>query len=126
MAECARTVLLIDDDDDVREVAQLALEMTAGWTVLTAGDGAAGLRMAADGQPDAILLDVMMPGMDGPATLQALRAEPATAHIPVILLTAKIQPDDRRMGDLSPHGVLPKPFDPMELASQVSHALGWS
>lgn len=127
MTERARTVLLIDDDDDVREVAQLALEMTAGWTVLTAGDGADGLRMAAEGQPDAILLDVMMPGMDGPATLQALRAEPATAHIPVILLTAKTRPDDqRRMGDLSPRGILSKPFDPMDLASQVSHALGWS
>jgi CheY-like chemotaxis protein len=126
MSGGARTVLLIDDEDDVREVARLALEMTAGWTVLAAASGAAGVELAAAAAPDAILLDVMMPGMDGPATLAALRADPTTATIPVLLLTAKFQPAERRgLEELAVGGVLAKPFDPMRLAEQVSAALGW-
>jgi CheY-like chemotaxis protein len=125
MSGGARTVLLIDDEADVREVAQLALEMTAGWTVLAAASGAEGVELAAAAAPDAILLDVMMPGMDGPATLAALRAEPATAAIPVLMLTAKFQHADRRAPDGPEVGVLAKPFDPMRLAEQVAGALGW-
>jgi CheY-like chemotaxis protein len=126
MADGARTILLIDDDDDVREVAQLALEMTAGWTVRAASSGAEGVRSAVAEPPDAILLDVMMPGMDGPATLAGLRADPATAAIPVILLTAKAQPADRRVLEgLDARGVLSKPFDPMQLAGDVAGLLGW-
>jgi CheY-like chemotaxis protein len=123
----SRKILLVDDEDDIREVAQMSLEMTAGWDVVTASSGAEALRLAAAERPDAILLDVMRPGMDGPATARALRAADDTAPIPIILLTAKVQAADRRrFDDLGVAGVLSKPFDPMELAAQVSGVLGWT
>ncbi len=122
----SRKILLVDDEDDIREVAQMSLEMTAGWDVVTASSGAEGLRMAAAERPDAILLDVMMPGMDGPATARALKAEAGTADIPIILLTAKVQAADRRrFDDLGVAGILAKPFDPMSLADEVRGVLGW-
>ena len=121
-----RRILIVDDEDDIREVAQLSLEMVAGWEVIPARSGDEGVRLAAEHRPDAILLDVMMPGMDGPATAQQLRERAETARIPVILLTAKVQPADRRrFEDTGVAGVLAKPFDPMELAGQVSALLGW-
>jgi len=123
----SRKILLVDDEDDIREVAQMSLEMTAGWEVVTAPSGADALRTAAAERPDAILLDVMMPGMDGPATARALRAEPDTAEIPIILLTAKVQAADRRrFDDLGVAGILAKPFDPIALADQVREVLGWA
>jgi CheY-like chemotaxis protein len=123
----SRKILLVDDEDDIREVAQMSLEMTAGWEVFTASSGAEGLRLAAAERPDAILLDVMMPGMDGPATARALKAAPETADIPVILLTAKVQAADRRrFDDLGVAGILAKPFDPMSLADEVRGVLGWT
>src|SRR5919204_4180027 len=84
-----RRVLLIDDEDDIREVAQLSLEIVANWHVSTASSGAEGVGRAKADQPDAIILDVMMPDMDGDAPFRTLQATPATRHIPVILLTAK-------------------------------------
>ena len=121
-----RRVLIVDDEDDIREVAQMSLEMVAGWEVIPARSGDEGVRLAAEERPDAILLDVMMPGMDGPATAALLRERPETAAIPVILLTAKVQPADRRrLESLGVAGVLAKPFDPMELANQVASVLGW-
>ncbi len=119
-------VLIVDDEDDIREVAEISLEMVAGWKVLTARSGCEGLRIAQADQPDAILLDVMMPDMDGPTTFQKLQADPAIRHIPVVLLTAKLQPADRkRFAELGVAGVLAKPFDPLELASQVAKVLRW-
>ncbi len=119
-------ILIIDDEDDIREVAALSLESVAGWEVVTASSGAQGLARAVEHQPDAILLDVMMPGMDGPSTFRELRANPATAKIPVLLLTAKVQSSDqRRFADLGVESVLFKPFDPMTLADQISGVLGW-
>ena len=121
-----RRILIVDDEDDIREVAQVSLEVTAGWKVLTASSGGEGLRIARADQPDAILLDVMMPDMDGPTTLQKLQADPAIRHIPVVLLTAKLQPADRkRFAELGVAGVLAKPFDPLKLAGQVTEALHW-
>jgi CheY-like chemotaxis protein len=122
-----RTVLVIDDEDDIREVAQVSLEALGGWNVLTASSGDQGIQRAAADQPDAILLDVMMPGMDGPTTFQKLQAEDATRSIPVIFLTAKVQAADRqRFADLGVAGVIAKPFDPMTLASDVAALLKWS
>ena len=119
-------VLIIDDEDDIREVAALSLETVAGWEVVTACSGAQGLARAAEFHPEAVLLDVMMPGMDGPTTFRALRANPATAQIPVLLLTAKVQSSDqRRFADLGVEAVLFKPFDPLTLAAQIAAALGW-
>ncbi len=121
-----RKILIIDDEDDIREVAALSLESVAGWDVIKASSGAQGLLRAAEFQPDAILLDVMMPGMDGPTTFRELRKNPATVQIPVLLLTAKVQgTDQRRFADLGVQAVLFKPFDPMTLSSQIAGALGW-
>jgi CheY-like chemotaxis protein len=121
-----RKILIIDDEDDIREVAALSLESVAGWQVLTANSGAQGLARAAEHKPDAILLDVMMPGMDGPTTFRELRKNPLTARIPVLLLTAKVQStDQRRFADLGVEAVLFKPFDPMTLSEQIASVLGW-
>ena len=119
-------VLIIDDEDDIREVAALSLETVAGWQVYTANSGAQGLARAIENRPDAILLDVMMPGMDGPTTFRELRKNPVTARIPVLLLTAKVQSSDqRRFADLGVEAVLFKPFDPMTLSNQIASILGW-
>jgi CheY-like chemotaxis protein len=120
-------ILIIDDEDDIREVAALSLETVAGWDVVVANSGAQGLARAIEFQPEAILLDVMMPGMDGPSTVRELRKNPATASIPVLLLTAKVQSSDqRRFADLGIQAVLFKPFDPMTLSTQIATVLGWS
>lgn len=120
-------ILIIDDEDDIREVASLSLEATAGWKVLTASSGAQGIEMAIVHQPDAILMDVMMPGVDGPTTFHQMQQIPSIAHIPVLLLTAKVQGvDKRRFADLGVAAILFKPFDPLTLADQISAALGWS
>jgi DNA-binding response OmpR family regulator len=120
-------ILIIDDEEDIREVAALSLETVAGWDVIMASSGAQGLARALEFQPEAILLDVMMPGMDGPSTFRELRKNPATAGIPVLLLTAKVQASDqRRFADLGVDAVLFKPFDPMTLSTQIANVLGWS
>ena len=122
-----RRILIIDDEDDIREVAALSLESIAGWKVTTANSGAAGIQAAIAGQPDAILMDVMMPSMDGPTTFREMQATPSIAHIPVVLLTAKVQGiDQRRFADLGVAGVLMKPFDPITLADEMATALGWT
>jgi len=122
-----RRILIIDDEDDIREVAALSLETIAGWEIVVARSGAQGLAIAAECRPDAILLDVMMPGMDGPATFRELRRNPVTAGIPVLLLTAKVQSSDqRRFADLGVQAVLFKPFDPLTLAKQIGDSLGWN
>jgi len=122
----ARRILIIDDEDDIREVAALSLETVAGWEVETASSGALGLARAIEYQPDAVLLDAMMPGMDGPTTFRELRKNPATSHIPVLLLTAKVQSSDqRRFADLGVEAILFKPFDPLTLGTQIADVLGW-
>jgi CheY-like chemotaxis protein len=119
-------ILIIDDEDDIREVAALSLETVAGWEVFMANSGTQGLARAIELKPDAILLDVMMPGMDGPTTFRELRKNPATSRIPVLLLTAKVQSSDqRRFADLGVEAILLKPFDPMTLSVQISTILGW-
>jgi CheY-like chemotaxis protein len=121
-----KRILIIDDEDDIREVAQVSLETVVGWEVQTARSGREGLEMAMVGQPDVILLDVMMPDMDGPTTYQHLQARPEISHIPVILLTAKVQKADRRrFSILGVKAVLAKPFDPLTLADQLAAIFGW-
>ena len=120
-------VLVVDDDDDVREVTLIALETVGGWSVLPASGGHEAIGLAREHRPDLVLLDVMMPDLDGPATFRLLRADESTRDIPVVLLTAKVQAGDRQVWDhLDVAGVIPKPFDPMTLADQVSRVLGWS
>lgn len=120
------TVLVVDDDDSVREITQLALEVVAGWRILAADGGAQALEIARAERPDAVLLDVMMPGMDGPTTLRHLREDEQTHDIPVVLLTAKVLAGERQAWDeLAIHGVISKPFDPMTLSTEVARMLGW-
>ncbi len=119
-------VLIIDDEDDIREVAQVSLELMAGWQISTAASSEVGITQAKTQQPDAILLDVMLPDMDGPTTFRMLQGDPETRHIPVILLTAKVQAtDQRKFADLGVTAVIAKPFDPVLLADQVAGYLGW-
>jgi two-component system alkaline phosphatase synthesis response regulator PhoP len=121
-----RRILIVDDEDDIREVAQVSLELVGQYEVLTASSGRDGVRSARDEQPDAILLDVMMPDMDGPATLAELLADPLTRNIPVVFLTAKTQSSERlRLSKLGAAGILTKPFDPLQLASEVATTLHW-
>lgn len=121
-----KRILLIDDEDDIREVASLTLETLGGFKVLTAVSGQEGIERAIASQPDAIILDVMMPEMDGPATLLRLRQNPATSHIPIVFLTAKIQAADRRrLAELGARAIVAKPFDPCRLSNEISEALGW-
>jgi CheY-like chemotaxis protein len=116
-----RRILIIDDENDVREVAKVSLEVAGDWEVLTASSGPEGLSKARTEQPDVILLDVMMPGMDGPAAIEILRSDTRTEHIPVILFTAKTQAAERRLfAGLGAAAVIAKPFDPLALASQVA------
>jgi CheY-like chemotaxis protein len=123
----AKTILIVDDESDIREVGQLALEVGSDWRVLAASSGAQGIEQARAERPDAILLDVMMPGMDGPTTLANLRDDPITRDIPVIFLTAKVRSSDREyLTSLGAIAVLAKPFNPMSLSDQVADALGWS
>ncbi len=113
-------ILYVEDEPDIQAVARLALEMVGGFTVKVCSSGEAALVEAVAFAPDLILLDVMMPGMDGPTTLAALRRQPALAATPVAFMTAKVQPHEiaqfKALGALD---VIAKPFDPMTLAAQV-------
>ena len=112
--------LIVDDDQDIRDVARLSLELVGGWVVSVAEGGSEAIEQARTVSPDVILLDVMMPGIDGVATLQSLSADPLTSHIPVIFLTAKAQVGDRRRLEAAgARGLIAKPFDPMRLAHDV-------
>jgi len=123
----SRKVLIVDDQADIRDIARVGLELTTDWDVQVASSGEEALEIAARDHPDAILLDVMMPFMDGPSAVRALRADPATQDIPVILLTARMLADDgNELTDLSVSGLLQKPFDPMALAGSVASLLGWA
>jgi CheY-like chemotaxis protein len=122
----AKRILVVDNEPYIQEVAKICLETVAGWKVLLAGSGRECLRRAEAEQPDAILLDVMMPDMDGMATFKKLQENSTTQSIPVILLTAKIQPSDRRhYAQIGPIAAIAKPFDPLNLAGQIAAVLGW-
>ncbi|MEO5660082.1 MAG: response regulator [Polaromonas sp.] len=115
-----KRILYVEDEPDIRFVAQMALQAVGGFTVIACTSGQEALDAAPDARADLLLLDVMMPGMDGPSTLKALREMPATANTPVIFMTAKVQATEvalyKMLGALE---VIPKPFDPMELAAQI-------
>ncbi|MFO6445941.1 response regulator [Erythrobacter sp. NE805] len=113
-------ILYVDDEPDLREIALLALSLDPGLEVRSASSGAEGIATVADWMPDLVLLDVMMPGMDGPATLARLREDPRTAQLPVVFITARAQPTEMQsFATQGARGVIAKPFDPMSLAQQV-------
>jgi CheY-like chemotaxis protein len=121
-----RFVLVIDDDDDIRAITRLSLEAVGKCDVRTEASGEAGIAAALEEPPDAILLDVMMPGMDGPATFERLQAMAETRSIPVVLLTAKVAGvDDQRFDGLGVKGVIAKPFDAMSLPVELARIVGW-
>ena len=116
----ARTILVVDDDDEIREIVGLALEVMGGWTVLSADRGAGGLKLAREHRPDVVLLDVMMPEMDGPTMFSRMQVDPVLRDIPVVLLTAKVQVGHVQVWDsLRVAGVIPKPFNPATLTEQI-------
>ncbi|HEY9739194.1 MAG TPA: response regulator [Coleofasciculaceae cyanobacterium] len=122
-----KRILVIDDEERIQEVIQTCLEILCGWEVLTAGSGKEGLLKAETQPPDAILLDVSLPEMDGFTIFQRLQENPVTHSIPVVLLTAKVQSADRaKFTQLGVAGVIIKPFDPVQLAAQVALAVGWN
>ncbi len=120
----ARCLLLVDDDDAIREIAQISLERVGGWSVVAVGSGEAAVEtVEAGGVFDLVVLDVMMPGIDGPTTLGRLRG-PLPASVPVIFLTAKLRAADRaRLQALGAAGVIAKPFDPMALPGEIDAIL---
>lgn len=113
-------ILYVEDEPDIQAVAQIALESVGGFQVHLCSSGEQALEDIQGVAPDLLLLDVMMPGMDGPTTLSRIRELPGCADIPVIFMTAKVQPDEvegfRALGAID---VIPKPFDPMTLADNV-------
>jgi CheY-like chemotaxis protein len=115
-----RRILYVEDEPDIQTVAKLALETLGRFEVATCSSGEEALREAPRFRPDLVLLDVMMPGLDGPATLRALRAVPELAPIPAIFMTAKVQPHEvAELKQLGAIYVIAKPFDPMTLADQI-------
>jgi CheY-like chemotaxis protein len=118
-----KKVLVVDDEEDVRYVARISLGRVGQLIVIEASSGEEGIARAKSEQPDFILLDMMMPGMDGKATLVALRQQEETASIPVVFLTAKAKVDIAHLKDLGACGVVLKPFNPMTLASEVAAIL---
>lgn len=113
-------ILYVEDEPDIRAVASLALEVVGGFTLRVCASGEQALREAEDFAPQLMLLDVMMPGLDGPTTLSALRERATLAEVPVVFMTAKVQPEEvAEYEALGAIGVIPKPFDPMMLATLV-------
>uniref|UniRef100_A0A832H5H9 Response regulator n=1 Tax=Oscillatoriales cyanobacterium SpSt-402 TaxID=2282168 RepID=A0A832H5H9_9CYAN len=121
-----KRVLIIDDDQEILAVSELTLRAVGGWQVLTATSGDEGLVKAEAEQPDAILLDVMMPDRDGISTFHALQANPITQPIPVILMTAKAQArEQQKFATLGVAAIIVKPFKAMKLPAQIAEILGW-
>lgn len=120
MSSVLSRILYVEDEPDIRAIAQLALEAVGGFTVKVCSSGAEAIAAAAAFQPDLLLLDVMMPELDGPATLLALRTLPELATTPVIFMTAKVQTHEvQSYHQLGALGVVAKPFDPMLLATEI-------
>lgn len=121
-----KRILVIDDEDGVREIIQISLETAAGWEVVTVASGREGVIAAAQTQFDAILLDIMMPELDGVATLNQIQANEATRSIPMILLTAKAGANERQQFmQLGVMGVITKPFKARNLVRQIRAILDW-
>lgn len=124
IAMTTKRILIVDDDADIREATQLCLEITGEWEVLMAGDGPEGLAIAQIEKPTAILLDMMLPGMDGITILKKLRENPDTQAIPIVILTAKAQSSEKKVFDqLNVAAVITKPYDPMTISDQIASAL---
>ena len=121
-----KQILIVDDEEHLRELVQLCLEDLAGWETLVAGSGKECLQILQTEKPNAILLDVSMPGMDGISVYESLQSNPITRSIPVILLTARVLPRDRaKFAEMGVAGVITKPIEPTTLTQEVAEILGW-
>ncbi|ACK72367.1 response regulator receiver protein [Gloeothece citriformis PCC 7424] len=121
-----KRVLVIDDDNGIREIIQVTLEIVAGWEVITASSGKEGIVKAQKEQPDLIILDFMMPELDGKATFKQLQANTQTHHIPTIFLTAReVNHEEEELMSSGITGIIHKPFDPPELVRKIEHFLHW-
>lgn len=113
-------ILYVEDDPDIQAIAVMVLESIHGFALESCSSGSEALQKAVPFKPDLILLDVMMPGMDGPETLKGLRVFPELANTPVVFMTAKVQPQEvEGYLNLGAVGVIAKPFDPMTLADEL-------
>ena len=114
------SLLYVDDDPHIREIVEMSLGLDGALAVSTSPGGEHALASMRNEPPDLVVLDVMMPGMDGPTILKHMREDPGLRHIPVIFMTAKADPQQvSRFRELSAIGVIAKPFDPMALGGQV-------
>lgn len=121
-----KSILVVDDNDDIRTLATLSLGHVGGHEVRGAASGAECLAILAEWRPDVIVMDVRMPGMDGPELLSHVREDPATADVPVVFLTASVVAQELDvLRRLPVAGVLEKPFDPLTLPAQLGEMLGW-
>ena len=121
-----KQILIVDDDDGVREIIQLSLETAAGWTVVTATSGQDGIAIAKSQKFDLILLDVMMPGENGIEVFRQLQSDPLTQSIPTILLTAKARMSERQeFMKIGVVGIITKPFEARALTQQIKQMLAW-
>jgi CheY-like chemotaxis protein len=122
----AKRLLVVDNEAYIQEITKISLELIAGWEISTASSGAEAILKATAEQPDAILLDIMMPDMDGVETFRHLQAQPETQNIPVIILTAQLRSADQtHYKALGIREAIGKPFDPVSLAQQIKKTLGW-
>jgi two-component system, OmpR family, response regulator len=118
-------ILLVEDDPDIREIAEMALGAVGGFEVLACGTGGEALRRLGDFHPQLAVVDVMMPGMDGPGLMAAMRERPDTRALPIVFMTAKVQPEEMtRWRNLGAADVIAKPFDPMKLADRLRDIWG--
>ncbi|BAZ52108.1 response regulator receiver domain protein [Nostoc sp. NIES-4103] len=121
-----KKILLIDDEPTIRELVQACLNDLAGWNVMTVASAQAGLKQLAQERPDAILLDVLMPGMDAITFLHRLQEKPATQEIPVIFLSVRAACfTPQKLQQLGVVEAIAKPFNPLTLASAIARVLGW-
>lgn len=121
-----KQILIVDDQEHLRELVQLCLEDLAGWNTLVAQSGQECLQILETERPNAILLDLSMPGMDGFAVYDRLQSDPITRSIPVILLTARVMSSDMaEFAEMGVAGVIRKPFEPTTLPEKVAEILGW-
>jgi len=115
-----KKILCVEDDPDIQTMIKLSLKFKGGYKVILAGDGFSGIEMAEKENPDVILLDVMMPELDGYETCKRLKANPLTKDIPIIFLTAKVQEKEIKKGlEMGAIGYLTKPFDPMTIKDEL-------
>lgn len=126
MTPSKRRVLVVDDDADIRRLAALSLEKVGGHEVRTTASGEEAVMTAAAWQPDVVILDLRMPGMDGPTILERLRQTEVTRNIPVVFMTASVHRSALvALTELSIAGVLEKPFDPMSFSAELAELLAW-